>query len=269
MAPGIAAALVAAGVDYVVVVRGAIYSAEQTRPDFHQPTGFNVDAAPRPSRAAGRRPGRSCRAPSSTSGRPSGRSVRRSGACAGVEMTRAQIADPDLVAKLRAGRARADPPVHPLQPDVPGARRAQPDRDVHRRADDRDGRPRIPDWYAPAARRRSVAVVGGGPAGLEAARVAAVRGHARDARRARRATRRARRRRRARTRRSSTWLARRGRPARRRRATRRATDVPASADAVGAVHRLAHPGRRAYDIAPGAVRGSTWSTFAVARSPLP
>ncbi len=50
-------------------------------------------------------------------------------------MTRAQIADPDLVAKLRAGAARADPPVHPLQPDVPGARRPQPDRHVHRRAD--------------------------------------------------------------------------------------------------------------------------------------
>ena len=52
-------------------------------------------------------------------------------------MTRAQIADPDLVAKLRAGDARAHPAVHPLQPDVPGARRPQPDRDVRRRADER------------------------------------------------------------------------------------------------------------------------------------
>jgi len=34
-----------------------------------------------------------------------------------------------------------------------------------------------PDWYSPAASSRSVTVVGGGPAGLEAARVAAARGH--------------------------------------------------------------------------------------------
>ena len=45
MAPDIAAALVAEGVDYVVVVRGAIFSAEQTRPDFHQPAGFNAELA--------------------------------------------------------------------------------------------------------------------------------------------------------------------------------------------------------------------------------
>jgi 2,4-dienoyl-CoA reductase (NADPH2) len=34
-----------------------------------------------------------------------------------------------------------------------------------------------PDWYAPAARPRRIAVVGGGVAGLEAARVAALCGH--------------------------------------------------------------------------------------------
>jgi 2,4-dienoyl-CoA reductase (NADPH2) len=34
-----------------------------------------------------------------------------------------------------------------------------------------------PDWYAAAARRRSATIIGGGPAGLEAARVAAIRGH--------------------------------------------------------------------------------------------
>ena len=44
--------LVAVGVDYVVVVRGSIFSVEQTRPDFHQPTGFNVDAGRPASRAA-------------------------------------------------------------------------------------------------------------------------------------------------------------------------------------------------------------------------
>jgi 2,4-dienoyl-CoA reductase (NADPH2) len=43
MAPTMAAALADAGIDYVVVTRGSIYSAEQTRPDFHQPPGFNID----------------------------------------------------------------------------------------------------------------------------------------------------------------------------------------------------------------------------------
>ena len=43
MAPDIARALAGAGVDYLVVTRGSIFSAEKTRPDFHEPTGFNVD----------------------------------------------------------------------------------------------------------------------------------------------------------------------------------------------------------------------------------
>src|SRR6185436_9214563 len=41
-APAIAAEL-AAVVDYLVVVRGAIYSAEKTRPDFHESPGFNIE----------------------------------------------------------------------------------------------------------------------------------------------------------------------------------------------------------------------------------
>ena len=43
MAPNIAAELSACGLDYVVVVRGSIFSVEKTRPDFHEPTGFNID----------------------------------------------------------------------------------------------------------------------------------------------------------------------------------------------------------------------------------
>ena len=35
--------LVAAGLDYLVVTRGSIYTVEKTRPDFHEPTGFNID----------------------------------------------------------------------------------------------------------------------------------------------------------------------------------------------------------------------------------
>ena len=128
-APGLAASLVD-GVDYLVVARGSIFSVEQTRPDFHQPAGFNVELAGLiagvvdvPVIAQG-----------SIVSVADAMSALEAG-CAGVEMTRAQIADPDLVAKLRAGPPGAHPAVHPLQPDVPGARRPQPARDVHRRAD--------------------------------------------------------------------------------------------------------------------------------------
>ena len=96
--------------------------------------------------------------------------------CAAVEMTRAQIADPDLVAKLRAG-----------QPE-----RIRPCTRCNQTCQVRDARNPIvtcigeptsgretedPDWYVPARAPRDIAVVGGGPAGLETARVAATRGH--------------------------------------------------------------------------------------------
>ncbi|HAP77100.1 MAG TPA: 2,4-dienoyl-CoA reductase, partial [Acidimicrobiaceae bacterium] len=95
-APELAARLVAFGVDYLVVVRGSIYSAEKTRADFHEPTGYNIDV---------------CRAVKSavptTPVFLQGSVVEwgqaewavGDGVCDAVEMTRAQLADPDLVAK--------------------------------------------------------------------------------------------------------------------------------------------------------------------------
>ena len=177
MAPGIAAALAAEGVDYVAVVRGAIYSAEQTRPDFHQPAGFNVALA---TAVAGM-----VDAPVILQGSVVDPAMAESvlggagdGArCAGVEMTRAQIADPDLVAKLRAGAPTR------IRPCTRCNQTCQV-RDVRNPLVTCIGEPTSghetedPDWYQPAATRRSVVVVGGGPAGLETARVAAIRGHA-------------------------------------------------------------------------------------------
>jgi len=172
MAPEIAATLVRAGVDYLVVVRGSIYSAEKTRPDFHEPPGFNVDV---------------CRAVKAALDVPvflQGSVVDWGQAewaigndvCDGVEMTRAQIADPDLVDKLRSDNAdRIRPCIRcnqtcqvrdPRNPIVscvgePSAGRETED----------------PDWYHPADEPRSVVVIGAGVAGLETARVAAMRGH--------------------------------------------------------------------------------------------
>ena len=100
MAPGIAAAL-AEPLDYLVVVRGAIFSAEKTRPDLHEPPGFNIDIC-RAVRAA---------VPDRVAVVLQGSVVDpgqaewavADGVCDAVEMTRAHLADPDLVGKLVAG----------------------------------------------------------------------------------------------------------------------------------------------------------------------
>ncbi len=173
MAPQIAADLVAAGVDYLVVVRGSIYSADKTRPDFHEPNGFNIDVC-RAVKAAVR----------STPVFLQGSVVEweqaewaiDEGICDGVEMTRAQIADPDLVAKLRAECAGT------IRPCIRCNQTCQV-RDVRNPIVSCVGEPSAgretedPDWYSPALAPQDVVVVGAGIAGLETARVAAIRGH--------------------------------------------------------------------------------------------
>lgn len=176
MAPGIAAELVGCGVDLLVVVRGSIYSASMTRPDHHEPTGFNIGTCSAVRAAV--------EVPVFLQG-----SIVEIGQAEwalggyddpaladGVEMTRAQIADPDLVTKLRAG-----------EPD-----RIRPCTRCNQTCQVRDARNPIvtcigeptsgretedPDWYEPTDHPHQVTVIGGGPAGLETARVAAIRGH--------------------------------------------------------------------------------------------
>jgi mycofactocin system FadH/OYE family oxidoreductase 1 len=176
MAPGIAADLVAAGVDYVVVVRGAIFSIEQTRPDFHQPTGINIALAEAVAKALD--------VPVVVQGSmvDVGQAEWALGGyddpakCAAVEMTRAQIADPDLVAKLRAGTPEQVRPCTRCNQtcQVRDARNPL----VTCIGEPTSGREtEDPDWYSPTPVGQDVTVVGGGPAGLETARVAALRGH--------------------------------------------------------------------------------------------
>jgi NADPH-dependent 2,4-dienoyl-CoA reductase/sulfur reductase-like enzyme len=96
--------------------------------------------------------------------------------CDAVEMTRAQIADPDLVAKLTAGQQAQ------IRPCTRCNQTCQV-RDARNPIVTCIGEPTSgretedPDWYVPTPHPRDVVVVGAGPAGLEAARVATIRGH--------------------------------------------------------------------------------------------
>jgi mycofactocin system FadH/OYE family oxidoreductase 1 len=157
--------VVPAGVDYVVGVRGSGLAVAATRPDAHTPPGHGVPLAVAARRAA-----------------PPGTAVVLAGSVVDVaaadealtsadlvEMTRALIADPDLVAHARAGR------------------RPRPCVLTNQRCRVRDVRnPRVsctvdPQFFPTAAvapgAGREVRVVGGGPAGLEGALALARAGH--------------------------------------------------------------------------------------------
>jgi 2,4-dienoyl-CoA reductase (NADPH2) len=161
-------------VDYLVVERGSIYTVWATRPDGHVPPGFNLDLTRGIREVVD---GRALVvAQGSIVDAAMAEEALDGGIADAVEMTRAQIADPDLAAKVSAGRGD----------------RIRPCLLCNQRCMVRDARNPIvscvvepsagheaedPDWTAPAAGAADVLVVGAGPAGLEAARVAALRGH--------------------------------------------------------------------------------------------
>jgi 2,4-dienoyl-CoA reductase (NADPH2) len=181
MATEIAATLVDAGLDYLVVTRGSIYTVEKTRPDFHEPTGFNIDLC-RSVRIAVQQAHPDVPVILQGSIVDVGQAEWVLGGyddeslCDAVEMTRAQIADPDLVDKLAAGA------VDRIRPCTRCNQTCQV-RDARNPIVTCIGEPTSgretedPDWYIASPHPRDVVVVGAGPAGLEAARVAAIRGH--------------------------------------------------------------------------------------------
>ncbi|RVW10262.1 mycofactocin system FadH/OYE family oxidoreductase 1 [Prescottella agglutinans] len=156
--------------DLLVVVRGGPYSATSYRPDGHTEPGFNVGLC-RGVRAAARG-----RVPVVLQGSvvdpDEARRALDDGVADAVEMTRAQIADPDLVTRVRAGvvprpcvlcnqtclvRDPRNPVVTCIGNPSAGHETVDPE-PVH------------------GGDRGPAIVVGAGPAGLETARVLALRG---------------------------------------------------------------------------------------------
>lgn len=193
-------------VDYVVVERGSIYSVAATRPDLHTEPGFNLEVTREiraaltgdadPDRASGAMPsdaavGAASAAPSSAGSAGAvpvfvqgsivdpamAEAAIADGTADGVEMTRAQIADAELGRKLAAGRAGD------VRPCVLCNQRCQV-RDNRNPIVTCIGDPRsghetedADPETSPVREGRDVLIVGGGPAGLEAARVATIGGH--------------------------------------------------------------------------------------------
>lgn len=160
-------------VDYLVVVRGSIFTVPMTRPDTHAPIGFNLDLV-RDIRAGieGMVP---VVAQGSIVDIGQAEGALDEDRCDLVEMTRAQIAEPDLG-------------VHAA--DEPG--RIRPCVRCNQLCNVRDNRNPIvscigqpssghevdePHVAGRSEHQQHVLVVGGGPGGLEAAVVAAERGH--------------------------------------------------------------------------------------------
>jgi mycofactocin system FadH/OYE family oxidoreductase 1 len=164
-------------VDYVAVVRGSAMGVGATRPDAHTPPGFNLDLT-RDIRAALSAAGRNRVAVVAQGSIVDVKqaSAALDGTADLVEMTRAIIADAQLPRKLADGSAAR------IRPCIL-CNQACMVRDVRNPlvscvADPRTGH----EWDEPTVlsvppARRRIVVVGGGPAGLEAARVAAHRGH--------------------------------------------------------------------------------------------
>jgi len=164
--------LISEGIDYLVVVRGSIYSTEKTRPDFHEPAMFNRDLCSTMKSQV--------QVPVFLQGSVTdvglAEEAMNSGICDAVEMTRAQVADAELVNKLR----RQIP--ERIRPCILCNQTCQV-RDVRNPLvtcvlDPTSGYETTdPQWDSPTAQPRNVTIIGGGIAGLETARVAALRGH--------------------------------------------------------------------------------------------
>jgi mycofactocin system FadH/OYE family oxidoreductase 1 len=180
------AAALAPDLDLLTVVRGGPYSASAYRPDAHTPPMFNQDlAAAIRAAVAGAVP---VALQGSVVDAGAAQAALDAGAADLAEMTRAQIADADLVAKLRGGRPdRIRPCIlcnqtcrvrdnrNPVITCIADPRTGHETTDPLPAADAlaADPAPSASPAQSAQSAAPDVLGVGGGPAGLEAARVAA------------------------------------------------------------------------------------------------
>ncbi|NEK59614.1 mycofactocin system FadH/OYE family oxidoreductase 1 [Geodermatophilus sabuli] len=164
-------------VDLLVVVRGSGLATSSYRPDGHTPPGFNTGLTRAVRAAAGGTP---VALQGSVVDVPDAQRALDDGVADAVEMTRAQIADADLVTKARSGL-----PVRPCTL----CNQACQVRDVRNplvscvadpgsghETEDPDPRNGLRGHGGHSGLGWGVVVAGGGPAGLEAARVLAAAG---------------------------------------------------------------------------------------------
>lgn len=186
-------------VDYLAVVRGSAMGTSATRPDLHTEPGFNIDLCTGIRDAAGGTP---VVLQGSVVDPEQAQRALDDGVADLVEMTRAQIADPDLVTEVRAGATVRPCVLCNQKCNVRDNRNPIVTCIVNPSAGHETDDPQTPTKTHPqistevgglisteircggtgggrvgsGVGRESVLVVGGGPAGLEAARVLALRG---------------------------------------------------------------------------------------------
>jgi mycofactocin system FadH/OYE family oxidoreductase 2 len=159
--------------DFISVTSGSIYTGHVTRPGLYQPPGFAIHLAAE-IKAAVALP---VFAQGSIVDPEMAARALATGQADAVEMTRALIADPELPIKLRQGRTDDIRPCLLANQDniiglVQNPRLSCANNPAAGYEREAEFAP-----LKPARVRHRVLVVGGGPAGLEAARVAALRGH--------------------------------------------------------------------------------------------
>lgn len=167
-------------VDLITVVRGSIFTNWATQPDGHIESGFGIDLA-RTVRSGLHDAG--MRTPVFAQGSIIDPGLAewaiKDGAADGVEMTRAQLADAELVNKARANTsARIRPCILCNQTCKVRDNRSPIITCVVDPATGHELDDELPPLHAPEAAGpgKQVTIVGGGIAGMEAARVAALRG---------------------------------------------------------------------------------------------
>ena len=167
------AARLAGQADYLVVVRGSIYSVPATRPDLHTEPGPGIELCRQVRAAVGGAVPVALQGSVVDPGQAQW--ALDDGAADLAEMTRAQITDPDLVARLRSGEAERIRPCLLCNQACMVRDNRNPvitcviePSSGHELDDGDDGRPRSGPQPGAGRRRR---------AGLEAARVLAMRGH--------------------------------------------------------------------------------------------